>query len=144
MEIKHIWYYIVQLALADYESMVFGYFLLLMYLGVVKTPSFYRRLRKGWMTYPKSRFFTPFLSVYLLQFVLYIPLEYCHFCLRSICFEEYKNYSLISIQIPVYMSSLMIAGKHIYTITLCVCLCTQDSWVRFFSSSFHATIPFLT
>ena len=36
--------------------------------------------------------------------------------------------------------------KHIYTIALCdvcVCLCTQDSWVRFFSSSFHATVPSL-
>ena len=33
------------------------------------------------------------------------------------------DHRLISIQMPVYMSSLMNAGKHIYTTTLCVCVC---------------------
>ena len=37
--------------------------------------------------------------------------------------EAEQSAKLISIQMPVYMSSLMNAGKHIYTITLCVCVC---------------------
>ena len=34
---------------------------------------------------------------------------------------------LISIQMPVYMLSLMNAGQHTYTITLCVCVHIQES-----------------
>ena len=43
---------------------------------------------------------------------------------------------------PVYMSSLMNAGKHIYTITLCVCV-FMYARVRTCSSSFHSKISTL-
>ena len=36
--------------------------------------------------------------------------------------KQVSWYRLISIHMPVYMSSLMNASKHIYTITLCLCV----------------------
>ena len=42
--------------------------------------------------------------------------------LLSDCCVHCHYHRLISIQMPVCMSSLMNAGKHIYTITLCVCV----------------------